>query len=87
MLGKAPPSGSVPLLSASVVRSPTYEPHKGVAVKELRAKSEVELLQAHSAVIDELRRRKVVKTENNPLGDYTEWGFAPVSHSELLFVT
>ena len=42
-------------------------------MKELRAMSTVELLQAHSAVIGELRRRKVVKTENNPLGDYTEW--------------
>ena len=42
-------------------------------MKELQAMSEVELLQAHSAVIGELRRRKVVRTENNPLGDYTEW--------------
>ena len=42
-------------------------------MKELRAMSEVELLQTHSAIIGELRRRKVVKTENNPLGDYTEW--------------
>ena len=42
-------------------------------MKELQAMSEVELLQAHSAVIGELHRRKVVKTENNPLGDYTEW--------------
>ena len=35
--------------------------------------SEVELLQTHSAVIAELRRRGVVKTKNNPIGDYTEW--------------
>ena len=35
--------------------------------------SETELLQTHSGVIAELRRREVVKTENNPIGDYTEW--------------
>ena len=40
---------------------------------ELRSMSEVELLQIHSAVIDELIRRDVVKTRNNPIGDYTEW--------------
>ena len=39
----------------------------------LRTMSEVELLRTHSAVIAELRQRGVVKTENNPLGDYTEW--------------
>ena len=42
-------------------------------MKELRTMSEVELLQIHSAVIAELRRRGVVKTQNNPIGDYTEW--------------
>lgn len=35
--------------------------------------SETELLQAHGAVLDELLRRGVVKTRNNPIGDYTEW--------------
>jgi hypothetical protein len=35
--------------------------------------SEVELLQAPSAVIAELRRRGVVKTNNPPIGDYTVW--------------
>ena len=42
-------------------------------MKDLRAMSEVELLRTHSAVIAELRRRSVVKTKNNPIGDYTEW--------------
>ena len=42
-------------------------------MKDLRAMSEVELLRTHNAVIDELRRRGVVKTKNNPIGDYTEW--------------
>lgn len=35
--------------------------------------SVTELLQAHGAVIEELLRRKVVRTRNNPIGDYTEW--------------
>lgn len=39
----------------------------------LSAMSEVELLRTHGAVIDELMRRKVVRTRNNPIGDYTEW--------------
>ena len=42
-------------------------------MKELQAMSEVELLQTHSAVITELFRRKVIKTRNPPIGDYTEW--------------
>ena len=42
-------------------------------MKSLRAMSEVELLQTHSAVIAELLRRGVVTTRNNPVGDYTEW--------------
>ena len=40
---------------------------------DLRAMTELELLQTRGAVIAELRRRRVVKTENNPIGDYTEW--------------
>ena len=42
-------------------------------MKDLEAMSELELLQTHRAVIAELRRRCVVRTENNPIGDYTEW--------------
>ena len=42
-------------------------------MKELRSMSEVELLQAHSAVIDELICRGVVKTRNNPIAGYTDW--------------
>jgi len=44
-----------------------------VTLNKLGAMSEVELLQAHGAVIDELIRRDVVRTRNNPIGDYTEW--------------
>lgn len=40
---------------------------------ELSTMSEKELLQLQASVIDELRERGVVRTKNNPLGDYTEW--------------
>ena len=39
----------------------------------LETMTEIELLQMHGAVIDELNRREVVRTQNNPIGDYTEW--------------
>ena len=39
----------------------------------LKDKSVLALLCAHSDVMDELRRRKVCRTNNNPVGDYTEW--------------
>ena len=42
-------------------------------IRGLQGMSEVELLGTHKAVIDELLRRDVVKTRNNPIGDYTEW--------------
>ncbi len=35
--------------------------------------NEKELLKLHAAIINELKRRKVVRTKNNPVGDYTEW--------------
>ena len=41
--------------------------------KNFEQMSEIELLQTHGAVLDELLRRGVVKTRNNPIGDYTEW--------------
>jgi len=40
---------------------------------DLRELSVKELLKQHSAIIDELKRRKIVRTKNNPVGDYTEW--------------
>ena len=33
----------------------------------------LELLQAHANVIAELRRRGVLRTKSNPVGDYAEW--------------
>lgn len=35
--------------------------------------SNLDLLQMHSSIIEELKRRGVVRTKNNPVGDYTEW--------------
>ncbi|NMV41939.1 hypothetical protein [Ralstonia insidiosa] len=35
--------------------------------------SVLDLLKTHSAVLDELKRRQVVRTGNNPTGDYTQW--------------
>jgi hypothetical protein len=32
-----------------------------------------ELLSAHSAVLDELKRREILRSKNNPTGDYAEW--------------
>ncbi len=42
-------------------------------MKDLQKMSEIELLQTHGAVIDELLNRGVVRTRNNPVGDFTEW--------------
>jgi hypothetical protein len=40
---------------------------------DLTSLTETELLQTHARVINELRSRGVVRTGNNPIGDYTEW--------------
>lgn len=32
-----------------------------------------DLLATHSAVLDELRHRNVIRSKNNPTGDYAEW--------------
>lgn len=32
-----------------------------------------ELLRVHSAVLDELMRREICRSRNNPTGDYAEW--------------
>ena len=42
-------------------------------MKDLKQMREIDLLRTHAAIIDELIRRDVVKTRNNPIGDYTEW--------------
>ncbi len=41
-----------------------------VNLKQMPVKA---LLQLQGSAIEELKRRKIVRTRNNPVGDYTEW--------------
>jgi hypothetical protein len=52
-------------------------------VEHLSKLSEKDLLMLHAEIIDELRPRKVVRTRNNPVGDYTEWLVAKALKLEL----
>lgn len=49
----------------------------------LKRMTEKELLQLQASVTSELRHRGVVRTQNNPLGDYTEWLVANALGLEL----
>jgi len=40
---------------------------------DLKTKTPIELLRLHADVISELERREIVRTKNNPIGDYTKW--------------
>jgi len=40
---------------------------------DLKMLSIPQLLRTHSAIVDELKNRGVVRSSNNPVGDYTEW--------------
>jgi hypothetical protein len=40
---------------------------------KFRLITEQQLLQNYYHIIDELRKRKVVRTSNGPIGDYAEW--------------
>ena len=40
---------------------------------DLQKTSVSELLKAHASIIDELMGRGVLRTQNNPTGDYAEW--------------
>ena len=42
-----------------------------------------ELLQLQASVTNELIARGIVRTQNNPLGDYTEWLVAKALNLEL----
>ncbi|AOR60100.1 DUF6998 domain-containing protein [Pectobacterium parmentieri] len=39
----------------------------------LTSLSDLELLSLHSEILTELRSRGVIRTKNNPVGDYAEW--------------
>ena len=49
-------------------------------LSELKVK---ELLQLQAAITKELKDRGIVRTQNNPLGDYTEWLVAKALGLEL----
>ena len=49
----------------------------------LKERSIKELLQLQAAATNELKKRDVVRTQNNPLGDYTEWLVAKAMGLEL----
>jgi len=51
--------------------------------KDLEPLSVPELLRYHSAILDELKRRDVIRTNNNPTGDYAEWLCAKKLHLTL----
>ena len=40
---------------------------------KLGDRSDVELLQAYAAILEELKGRGVCRSNNNPVADYTEW--------------
>ena len=42
-----------------------------------------DLLQLQASITNELKARRVVRTQNNPLGDYTEWLVAQALDLEL----
>lgn len=42
-------------------------------IKDFDGLTELDLLNLYASVISELKSRKVVRTQNNPIGDYTEW--------------
>lgn len=46
---------------------------RGVALEELAGRTISELLSLHGAVLDELKTRGIVRSKNNPTGDYAEW--------------
>jgi hypothetical protein len=43
-----------------------------------------ELLEIHSAILEELRERKIVRSSNGPVGDYAEFLFAKAFAWELV---
>nr|VFK21824.1 MAG: hypothetical protein BECKLPF1236B_GA0070989_12775 [Candidatus Kentron sp. LPFa] len=55
-----------------------------LAGENLSVMSEARLLRLHASIINELKARGVVRTRNNPIGDYyTEWLVAEALDLEL----
>lgn len=54
--------------------TPSVSPQRAtLSVGTLDAMSPLELLRLQSEVLDELMRRDIVRSRNNPTGDYGEW--------------
>ncbi|MFE9084487.1 hypothetical protein ACQKKG_05850 [Brevundimonas sp. NPDC003935] len=68
-----------PLVTSTLTNSAEPSPD----VSPLARASIRELLTLHAEVMEELRRREVVRTSNNPVGDYAELLFATVFGWEL----
>lgn len=51
---------------------------------DLSKLSEIELLKLHSSIINELIDRNVVRTYNNPLGDFSEWLISKALNIQLM---
>lgn len=50
---------------------------------DLSQLSNVELMQLNQLTLDELERREVIRTRNNPISEYTEWLVADRMHMDL----
>jgi len=48
---------------------------KGSLIVDLTAATPADLLRLHAGIADELRRRDLVRSSNNPAGDYAEYLF------------
>jgi hypothetical protein len=59
-------------ITRNCVLTPVLDPGFRSMNQDLSKLNEQELLRLHAAIIDELENRKVVRTKNNPFGDYTE---------------
>ena len=42
-------------------------------IMAIKQKSSIELMNMYAEILAELNSRKVVRTYNNPVGDYAEW--------------
>src|SRR5690606_8844173 len=84
MLRKAVPrdvyDGDMPATSAPAITTAAPTEPRSEALGRATVR---ELLRLHAEVLDELRRREVVRTSNSPVGDYAELLFATAFGWEL----
>ncbi|MEX3555805.1 MAG: hypothetical protein VB131_04125 [Burkholderia gladioli] len=56
-----------------MIKADSWASGVGSTATDLAEASITDLLAAHCAVLEELKRRGVTRTGNNPTGDYAEW--------------